>query len=120
MCSLGYVSEKFHVPEVSTSEVCVQSSDELRQQDIVTFPNHFQVPEALKSGLTFGSFDSDFGKSERFSKTGGDNSTSPALHSSLESDKTATSRFVVNACFLVCILKFAILCFSSLSCGLCL
>lgn len=27
----------------------------------VTFPVHFQVPEALKTGLTFGSFDIAFG-----------------------------------------------------------
>ncbi|XP_028771532.1 GBF-interacting protein 1-like, partial [Neltuma alba] len=78
-------------PEVSTSEVCMQSSDELRQHVIVTFPNHFQVPEALKSGLIFGSFDSDFDKKEMFSTTGGDNNTSSALHPSQGSDKTATS-----------------------------
>lgn len=27
----------------------------------VTFPNHFQVSEAFRSGLTFGSFDANFG-----------------------------------------------------------
>ncbi|GAV59658.1 DUF1296 domain-containing protein [Cephalotus follicularis] len=27
----------------------------------VTFPNHFRVPEALKNGLTFGSFDANLG-----------------------------------------------------------
>lgn len=26
----------------------------------VTFPNHFQVPETLRNGLTFGSFDANF------------------------------------------------------------
>ncbi|KAK4275288.1 hypothetical protein QN277_018400 [Acacia crassicarpa] len=77
-------------PEVSTSEVCMQSSDESKQHVIVTFPNHFQVPEALKSGLIFGSFDSEFDK-EMFSRTGGDNNTSSALHSFQGSDKTATS-----------------------------
>ncbi|XP_054818609.1 GBF-interacting protein 1-like isoform X2 [Prosopis cineraria] len=78
-------------PEVSTSEVCMQSSDELRQHVIVTFPNHFQVPDALKSGLIFGSFDSDFDKREMFGRTGGDNNSSNALHSPQASDKTATS-----------------------------
>ncbi|RDY08097.1 GBF-interacting protein 1 [Mucuna pruriens] len=78
-----------NITEVSTSEACVQSSAELRQH--VTFPNHFQVPEALKSGLTFGSFDT-FGPSEKSnSGTGGDNNASPALESSLGSDEAATS-----------------------------
>ncbi|KAL3036047.1 hypothetical protein AAZX31_02G283800 [Glycine max] len=54
----------------------------------VTFPNHFQVPKALKSGLTFGSFDT-FGPSEKSnSGAGGDNNASPALELS---DETATS-----------------------------
>ncbi|TKY57422.1 GBF-interacting protein 1-like protein [Spatholobus suberectus] len=78
-----------NITEVSTSETCVQSSAELRQH--VTFPNHFQVPKALKSGLTFGSFDS-FGPSEKSnSGTGGDNNASPALESSLGTDEVATS-----------------------------
>ncbi|KAK7386019.1 hypothetical protein VNO78_32064 [Psophocarpus tetragonolobus] len=78
-----------HIAEVSTSETCVQSSAELRQH--VTFPNHFQVPEALKSGLTFGSFDT-FGPSEKCSSGPGSNSNaSPALESSLVSDEAATS-----------------------------
>ncbi|XP_020225023.1 GBF-interacting protein 1-like [Cajanus cajan] len=78
-----------NITEVSTSEACVvQSSSELRQH--VTFPNHFQVPKALKSGLTFGSFDT-FGPSEKSnSGTGGENNTS-ALESSLGSGEAATS-----------------------------
>ncbi|KAI4307839.1 hypothetical protein L6164_030976 [Bauhinia variegata] len=79
-----------NVSEVSTSVVCMQSSAELRQH--VTFPNHFQVPEALKSGITFGSFDSNFGLTERSSSgTDGGNDDSPALESSLGSDETAIS-----------------------------
>ncbi|XP_027329681.1 GBF-interacting protein 1-like isoform X2 [Abrus precatorius] len=77
-----------NVTEVSTSEACVQSSAEMRQH--VTFPNHFQVPKALKSGLTFGSFDT-FGPSEKSSSgTGGDNSPS-ALAASLGNDEAAAS-----------------------------
>ncbi|XP_019426115.1 PREDICTED: GBF-interacting protein 1-like isoform X2 [Lupinus angustifolius] len=71
------------------SDVLMESSAELRQH--VTFPNHFQVPETLKAGLTFGSFD-NFGSRERHSSgTGGDNNTSAALTSSAGSDETATS-----------------------------
>ena len=89
-----YVFETANVTEISTSEACVQSSVELRQH--VTFPNHFQVPEALKSGLTFGSFDT-LGPSERSSSgTDGDNNTSPALESSIGNDKDAISRFVIE------------------------
>lgn len=81
---------------VNASEACVQSSTESRQH--VTFPNHFLVPEALKTCLTFGSFD-NFGPRERSSSgTGGDNNTSAALESSPGSDETATSRFVSICC----------------------
>ncbi|XP_057440983.1 GBF-interacting protein 1-like isoform X2 [Lotus japonicus] len=77
------------VTEVSTLEACVQSSAELRH---VTFPNHFQVPKALKSGLTFGSFNNTFGQSERSSRgTGCENNASPVLESSLGNDEAATS-----------------------------
>jgi hypothetical protein len=86
------VSETADVNEVSTSEVHVQST-ELRQH--VTFPNHFQVPESLKGGLTFGSFDT-FGPSGTSSSvTGCDNSTSPTLESSPGNDEAVTSRFVI-------------------------
>ncbi|KAE9591054.1 hypothetical protein Lal_00021491 [Lupinus albus] len=65
------------------SDVHTESSAELRQH--VTFPNHFQVPETLKAGLTFGSFD-NFGPKERHSSgIGGDNKSSAG------SDETATS-----------------------------
>ncbi|KHN43908.1 GBF-interacting protein 1-like isoform X1 [Glycine soja] len=84
-CSSGSQPSLANIAEVSTSEVCVQFSAELRH---VTFPNHFQVPKALKSGLTFGSFDT-FGPSEESnSGAGGDNNASPALELS---DETATS-----------------------------
>jgi len=98
---LTYVYETANITEVSTSEACVQSSAELRQH--VTFPNHFQVPEALKSGLTFGSFDT-FSPSEKSnSGTDGDNNASRALEPSPVSDEAATSRFVIHMllmCFL--------------------
>ncbi|GAU28284.1 hypothetical protein TSUD_256120 [Trifolium subterraneum] len=81
------VSETADVTEVSTSEVHVQST-ELRQH--VTFPNHFQVPESLKGGLTFGSFDT-FGPSGTSSSvTGCDDSTSPAPESSPGNDEAVT------------------------------
>lgn len=91
-----------HYLRDSTSEVFMQLSDEFRKHVIVTFPNHFQVPEALKSSLVFGSFDSELDKREMCSRTGGDNETSSALHSSQGSDETAASRFVVNVCYLMC------------------
>ncbi|KAL5101128.1 hypothetical protein RYX36_005455 [Vicia faba] len=82
------VSETANVTEVSASEAHVQST-ELRPH--VTFPNHFQVPEALKSGLTFGSFD-NFGTSERsYSVTGCDNSTSSTPETSPGNDEAVTS-----------------------------
>ena len=80
----------------------MQSTAESRQH--VTFPNHFQVPETLKSGLTFGSFD-NFGPRERSSGgTGGDNNTSASLESSPGNDETVTSGFVIHilpVCFCV-------------------
>jgi len=86
------VSKTANVTEVSTSEAPVQST-ELRQH--VTFPNHFQVPEALKGGLTFGSFDT-FDPSEKSSSvTGCDNSTSPTTESSSVNAETVNSRFVI-------------------------
>lgn len=82
------VSKTANVKEVSTSEAPVQST-ELRQH--VTFPNHFQVPEALKGGLTFGSFDT-FDPSEKSSSvTGCDNSTSPTTEFSSVNAETVNS-----------------------------
>ncbi|KAK7276984.1 hypothetical protein RIF29_18133 [Crotalaria pallida] len=74
--------------EISTTEASVQSSTELRQH--VTFPNHFQVPKALKSGLTFGSFGAS-GLNERSSSETGSNNNASALESSLGNDESATS-----------------------------
>ncbi|XP_057725726.1 GBF-interacting protein 1-like [Arachis stenosperma] len=79
-----------NVSEVPTSDACVQSLAELRQH--VTFPNHFQVPKALKSGLTFGSFDTLGPNETSSSGADGDHNPSPALESSLGSDKDAISR----------------------------
>ncbi|CAL0335068.1 unnamed protein product [Lupinus luteus] len=75
------------VKAAQASDIHMQSSAELRQH--VTFPNHFHVPETLKAGLTFGSFD-NFGPRERSSSGGGDNNTDAALKSSPGSDETAT------------------------------
>ena len=66
--------ESTNTTEDSPSEACVQSSVELKQH--VTFPNHFQVPKALKSSLTFKNFD-----------------TFPALELS---DKSTTSRLIIH------------------------
>ncbi|MED6218584.1 hypothetical protein PIB30_028022 [Stylosanthes scabra] len=79
-----------NVSEVPTSDASVQSSAELRQH--VTFPNHFPVPKALKSGLTFGSFDTVGPNETSSSGADGDNNPSPSLESSLGSDKDAISR----------------------------
>ncbi|KAL4342035.1 hypothetical protein GQ457_08G007850 [Hibiscus cannabinus] len=69
------VTEQFKqlkpVEQVVTSEVTAvtgkASSQLLADSNVcnsqhVTFPTHFQVSEALKSGLTFGSFDASFGQ----------------------------------------------------------
>ncbi|OIW16406.1 hypothetical protein TanjilG_19122 [Lupinus angustifolius] len=77
-----------NVTEVSTTEACSQSSAELRQH--VTFPNHFQVPKALKSGLTFGNFDTSGPNERSYSGIGGYNNTA-SLESSLGNDESATS-----------------------------
>ncbi|MED6219796.1 hypothetical protein PIB30_039008 [Stylosanthes scabra] len=79
-----------NVSEVPTSDASVQSSAELRQH--VTFPNHFPVPKALKSGLTFGSFDTVGPNETSSSGADGDNNPSPALESSLGSEKDTISR----------------------------
>ncbi|KAJ7963582.1 GBF-interacting protein 1 [Quillaja saponaria] len=63
---------------------------ELKQH--VSFPNHFQVSDALKSGLTFGSFDSNFVQRGRsISGTGDENSSMPVLESSFGSDGSTAS-----------------------------
>ena len=36
----------------------------------VKFPNHYKVPEALKSGLIFGSFDTNSGSGKEYSNGG--------------------------------------------------
>ncbi|XP_050903828.1 GBF-interacting protein 1 [Lathyrus oleraceus] len=85
-----------NVTEVSASEAHVQST-EARQR--VTYPKHFQVPEALKGGLTFGSFDT-FGPSKRSCRaTGCDNSPTP--ETSPGNDEAVTSRFVIYTIFMI-------------------
>lgn len=76
----------------TTVEVISEPPAEVNVNDrqIVTFPNHFQVSEALKSGLTFGSFESTFGSSGKSIKgTGGDNDSSGVVESSQQTDQTA-------------------------------
>ncbi|MED6218585.1 hypothetical protein PIB30_028023 [Stylosanthes scabra] len=79
-----------NVSEVPTADASVQSSAELRQR--VAFPTHFPVPKALKSGLTFGSFDTLGPNETSSSGADGDNNPSPALESSLGGDRDAISR----------------------------
>ncbi|KAK4753337.1 hypothetical protein SAY87_022135 [Trapa incisa] len=51
------------------------SSSNVSWSQQVTFPNHFQVSEAFKNALTFGSFDANFGvESETKNPVGTDNS----------------------------------------------
>uniref|UniRef100_A0A2N9HYE9 GBF-interacting protein 1 N-terminal domain-containing protein n=1 Tax=Fagus sylvatica TaxID=28930 RepID=A0A2N9HYE9_FAGSY len=76
----------------TTVEVISQPPAEVNVNDrqLVTFPNHFQVSETLKSGLTFGSFDSTYGSSVKsISGTGGDNDSSCVVESSQGSGETA-------------------------------
>ncbi|XP_015900960.2 GBF-interacting protein 1-like [Ziziphus jujuba] len=60
------ISEPLSLPthEVVTSEseaISVEAPESgVSNGQHVTFPNHFQVPETLKNGLTFGSFDANF------------------------------------------------------------
>ncbi|XP_059443553.1 GBF-interacting protein 1-like isoform X2 [Corylus avellana] len=85
--------------EVIASEVAATTVEAISQSPAesyvndkqhVTFPNHFQVSEVMKRGLTFGSFDSIFELSMKsVSGTGGNNSTVSAVESSQESDETA-------------------------------
>lgn len=74
----------------------------------VTFPNHFKVPEALKTGLTFGSFDTNSGLGTEFGNSNGCGiSGIHAIESSCGNDETARepSRLVI---FILCLtwLKF--------------
>ncbi|KAM2056340.1 hypothetical protein ACFX16_029159 [Malus domestica] len=85
---------KVALPEVATN--AVEATPQLpRDSRIsvakhVTFPNHIQVPEALKNVLTFGSIDAPFGVRVDFDKgTGGDNFSMGAVESSQDTDDTA-------------------------------
>ncbi|XP_022753009.1 GBF-interacting protein 1-like isoform X2 [Durio zibethinus] len=69
--------------QVVTTEVAtVKANSQLLADPIVpnaqhvTFPTHFQVSEALKNGLTFGSFDANFGQEMKH-----DNVTSVEINS---------------------------------------
>ncbi|WCJ33132.1 hypothetical protein M5689_014510 [Euphorbia peplus] len=53
----------------------------------VIFPDHFKVPEALKSGLTFGSFDSKSGSGSKHSN--GEVNSAHVVGSSHENDELA-------------------------------
>lgn len=73
----------------------------------VTFPNHIQVPEALKNVLTFGSIDATFGpRVDSVNGTGGDNFSIGAVESSQDTDETTKepSPRLVNAVFCVYLL----------------
>ena len=87
----------------TTVEVISQPPAEVNVNDrqLVTFPNHFQVSETLKSGLTFGSFDSTYGSSVKsISGTDGDNDSSCVVESSQGSGETAKEHSrLVNVCF---------------------
>ncbi|KAI4390059.1 hypothetical protein MLD38_002212 [Melastoma candidum] len=60
----------------------------------VTFPNHFKVPEALKSGLTFGSFDMGLGtNADNSAGITSDDKSSSGVDSSAGSDVTVQEVF---------------------------
>lgn len=67
----------------------------------VTFPNHFQVPEALKSGLTFGSFVVTFGSKVESVSFGADDNIGAAESSegSEEASKESSPRLVKTFAF---------------------
>lgn len=69
----------------------------------VTFPNHFQVPEALKNGLTFGSFDATFGLKGDSANVGAD--TTGAAESSQDSGEPSKepSTRLVNYILATCL-----------------
>lgn len=104
---LACLSETVIASDVATTTVEVISEPpaevNVNDRQIVTFPNHFQVSEALKSGLTFGSFESTFGSSVKsIGGTDGDNDSSGAAESSQQTDQTAKEHSrLVNVYFVV-------------------
>ncbi|VVA18787.1 PREDICTED: GBF-interacting [Prunus dulcis] len=71
----------------ATSQVPRDSSLSVAKH--VTFPNHIQVPEALKNVLTFGSIDATFGpRVDSVNGTGGDIFSIGAVESSQDTDET--------------------------------
>ncbi|KAI4366204.1 hypothetical protein MLD38_022111 [Melastoma candidum] len=70
------------------------SSSRIYDGQPVTFPNHFKVPEALKNGLTFGSFDLGLGaKTDISNGITSDDKSSFGVDSSAGSDLTVQEPF---------------------------
>ncbi|OAY28320.1 hypothetical protein MANES_15G057800v8 [Manihot esculenta] len=90
-------SQESILPQTVVSSNDVQADDSsclLPEQTVpnghVTFPNHFKVPEALKTGLTFGSFDTNSGLGTEFGNSNGCGiSGTHAIESSCGNDETA-------------------------------
>ncbi|KAM1204815.1 hypothetical protein EV1_005811 [Malus domestica] len=88
------VPAKVVAPEVGTNAVEATShlphDSRVSVAKHVTFPNHIQVPEALKNVLTFGSIDAPFGvRVDSVKGTGSDNFSVEAIESSQDTDETA-------------------------------
>ncbi|GKV08496.1 hypothetical protein SLEP1_g20117 [Rubroshorea leprosula] len=92
------VSVEPSLPEANTSEVATVAVKDGSKLPLslntldgkhVTFPTHFQVSEALKTGLTFGSFDPSFGLLMTYNNdTNGEINSVHAVESSQGSDVT--------------------------------
>ncbi|KAM7279610.1 hypothetical protein ACFE04_006744 [Oxalis oulophora] len=77
-------------PTISVEANCQSVPETMVRDDgqHVIFPNHFQVPEAVKIGFTFGSFEANLGAGINHVNDNGADSITHAVESSLENDET--------------------------------
>lgn len=101
-CSLCSFSKAVVTPEPAVVAAEVSSTSELHVScgQHVTFPNHFQVPEALKNGLTFGSFDANFGPKVESVSSFADDNMGASSEASGEASKEPSPRFVNSITYL--------------------
>lgn len=92
------ITSKVASVTVEVGSQCLPPSTVCDSQQ-VTFPNHFQVSEAFKNGLTFGSFDANFGaRTEIINNPVSNDKSNFVAESSQESDENveeSSSRWVV-------------------------
>ncbi|XP_031375457.1 GBF-interacting protein 1-like isoform X2 [Punica granatum] len=85
--SLEVITSKVASVKVESGSQSLPTSTVTDSQH-VTFPNHFQVSEAFKNGLTFGSFDANFGaRTEVVTDPVGNDKSNFVAESSQESDE---------------------------------